>query len=358
VNEDCLKLTVYLGERTRAGDRFAADALIGVFARHELRAGVLLRGVQGFGAHHAMRTDRLLSLSEDLPVAAVAVDERARVERALADVRALGVPGLVTLERARMLTAPQAGTELPDDLHAATKLTVYAGRYERVDGRPAAQAIVGVLHDAGVAGATVLLGVDGTVHGVRQRAGFLSRNDRVPIMIIAIGDGHRIAPVLPRIAAMTERPLMTLERVHVCARDGDRLVAPPDVPDADESGLALWQKLVVHSREDALHDGRPVHRALVTELRRAGAAGATSLRGVWGYSGDHPPHGDTLWQLRRHVGILTVVIDRPERIRAWFRIARELTAEAGLVTAETVPAFRAAAGDRAIGGLRLARRVA
>jgi PII-like signaling protein len=356
VTEDCLKLTVYLGERSRAHGRFAADALIGVFARHELRAGVLLRGAQGFGAHHAMRTDRLLSLSEDLPVAAVAVDERARVERALADVRALGVPGLMTLERARMLTERRAGVELPDDLHEATKLTVYAGRYERVDGRSAAQAIVAALHDAGVAGATVLLGVDGTMHGVRQRAGFLARNRRVPLMIVAVGDGGRIAPVLPRIAAMTESPLMTLERARVCRRDGVRRAAPPDVPDADESGLALWQKLMVHSREDALHDGHPVHRALMTELRRAGAAGATSLRGVWGYSGDHAPHGDRLWQLRRRTPIVTVVIDRPERIRSWFGIVEEVTAETGLVTSETVPAFRAAAGDHVTGGLRLARR--
>jgi PII-like signaling protein len=354
VTEACLKLTVYFGERTRAGDRFLADALIDVFVRHEVRTSVLLRGVQGFGARHATRTDRLLSLSEDLPVAAVAVDTGPRIEAALADVEALRFPGLVTLERARMPTARAAAVELRADEHEATKLTVYLGRHERSGDRPAAEAIVDLLHGAGVAGATVLLGVDGTAHGARRRAGLLSRNVDVPLMIVSVGDGPRIASVLPALAALAERPILTLERVRVCRRDGVRLASPHDVPGPDDAGLAMWQKLMVYVGEDALCDGRPVHRELVTALRRAGAAGATSLRGVRGYHGDHVPHGDVLWQLRRRTPIVTVVIDRPDRARAWFQIADELTRDRGLVTSEMVPAYRATGPDRTTGGLRLA----
>ena len=33
-----------------------------------------MRGVEGFGAKHHLRTDRLLTLSEDLPLVSVAVD--------------------------------------------------------------------------------------------------------------------------------------------------------------------------------------------------------------------------------------------------------------------------------------------
>jgi PII-like signaling protein len=359
VSSDCLKLTIYFGERTRAGDRFLADALIDVFARHELRTSVLLRGVHGFGARHALRTDRLLSLSEDLPVAAVAVDARVRIEAALADVEALRFPGLVTLERAAMPAAAggDGGKPVLDALHDETKLTVYVGRHERSRGRPAAEAIVDVLHGAGVAGATVLLGVDGTAHGARRRASFVARNGEVPLMIISVGDGRRIAQALPDIASIAERPILTLERVRVCRRDGVRLAEPHDGPAADESGLGIWQKLMVYTGEDVQHDGRPLHRELVTALRRAGAAGATSLRGVWGFHGDHAPHGDTLWQLRRRAPIVTVVVDRPDRARAWFRIADELTATSGLVTSELVPAYRATTQDRTVGGLRPAQRI-
>lgn len=88
----------------------------------------------------------------------------------------------------------------------------------------------------------------------------------------------------------------------------------------------------------------------------AGAAGAPSLPGIWGYHGDHEPHGDVFWQLRRRVPVVTVIVDTPERIRRWFAIVDEVTDEAGLVTSEMVPAFRATAPDAQRGGLRLAQR--
>jgi PII-like signaling protein len=114
---DALKLTVYHGERDRIGGAFLAERLGAIFARHELRAGIVLRGATGFGVKHRLRTDRLLTLSEDLPVVTVGVDVPAKVEGALEDVSALGFRGLVTLERARF------------DLHRAeVKLTAYLGR--------------------------------------------------------------------------------------------------------------------------------------------------------------------------------------------------------------------------------------
>jgi PII-like signaling protein len=54
------------------------------------------------------------------------------------------------------------------------------------------------------------------------------------------------------------------------------------------------------------------------------------------------------------VPAVTIVIDSPERIAAAFPIVDELTAEQGLVTAETIPAMRAAAGNWHRGGPRLA----
>ena len=50
MNEDCLKLTAYFGERDRAGDRFLADALVDIYARHELQTSLVMRGVDQPGA--------------------------------------------------------------------------------------------------------------------------------------------------------------------------------------------------------------------------------------------------------------------------------------------------------------------
>ncbi|HEY7622246.1 MAG TPA: DUF190 domain-containing protein [Solirubrobacteraceae bacterium] len=353
--DDCLKLTTYFGERDRTDDAFLADALVDLYERRAFQTSIVMRGVEGFGIKHHLQTARLLTLSEDLPIVSVAVDTRERIQAALDDVAAITSHGLVTLERARMLTGRIGPVELPEDLHEATKLTVYVGRQERVAGRPAHLAVVECLRAHGVAGATVLLGVDGTAHGVRQRARFFSRNPEVPLMIIAVGEGAAVARALPDLGAMLHRPLLTLERVRVCKRDGVSLAEPQQLPAADATGLGIWQKLMVYAGEQARHERQPLYIELVQRLRKAGAAGATALRGVWGYHGDHEPHGDRFWSLRREVPVLTVIVDAPERIRQWFAIVDELTDEAGLVTSEMVPAFRASGPEITRGGFTLAR---
>jgi PII-like signaling protein len=325
VNEDCLKLTAYFGERDRAGDGFLADAFTAIYARHGLQASLVLRGAEGFGAKHRLHTDRLLTLSEDLPLVSVAVDARERIEAAMEDVRRLRFDGLVTLERARMLT----GSIEPLELSEATKLTVYVGRHERSGSRLAYEAVVDLLHRHGIAGATVLLGVDGTVHGRHERARFVGRNAGVPLMVISVGDGAAIARALPELGALLARPLVTLERVQVCKRDGARLA---DFPPAAPGG---WQKLMIYAGEQSR-----IAPELLRALRRAGAAGATTLRGIWGFHGDHAPHGDSFWQLRRRVPTVTVIVDVPERMREWYAIVDEHTATTGLVTSEVVPQAR------------------
>ncbi|MCW2633447.1 MAG: hypothetical protein JWR88_2409 [Pseudonocardia sp.] len=355
MNEDCLKLSVYFGERQRIDGAYFADRLLDLFGERKIASSILLRGAEGFGLKHHLRTDRLLTLSEDLPLASVAVDGRAAIEALLQDVRTMGHRGLVTLERARMLRGDIGPVTLPDELREATKLTVYVGRQERVYRVPAFVAVCDLLHRRGIAGATVMLGVDGTSHGERARARFFGRNADVPMMIIAVGSGDRMSRVLPELGGLLRRPLMTLERVRLCKRAGELIERPHALPSRDEHGMELWQKLMVYTSERAMHDGRPVHRALVRRLRQSGARGATALRGVWGFHGDRRPHGDRLLQLGRSVPVVTVVIDSPDRIAASFDVVDELTREHGVVTSEMVPALTAGTeGDRR-GSLRLAR---
>jgi PII-like signaling protein len=355
VNHDCLKLTTYFGERDRTEHHLLADELLDLYGRHEIAASVLLRGIEGFGVKHHLRTDRLLTLSEDLPVVSVAVDTRARIEALLPEVMAIKRRGLVTLERARMLAGEILPTQLPQELPEAIKLTVYLGRSEQVHRTSAFVAICDLLHRRGLSGATVLLGVDGTLHGRRERARFFARNAAVPIMLISVGPGEQIARVLPELGGLLRRPLLTLEDVRVCKRDGRLLAHPRELPGSDEHGLALWQKLMIHTSEDARVGSRVLHRELVRRLRQGGVSGATSLRGIWGFHGEHLPHGDRLLQLRRHVPVVTIVVDTPERIAAGFEIVDELTRERGLVTSEIVPAAQALSEERRRGGLRLAR---
>lgn len=327
---DGAKLTVHFGEADRRGRHLLSDELLDLFERREVHASALLRGAEGFGLKQTLRTDRLLTLSEDLPLVAVAVDEPSRIEALLPDVQAAAGDGLVMFERLRLGATPSEG---------GAKLTVYLGR------REAPEVVVDRLRAAGVASATVLLGVDGTMHGRRRRARFLSRNADVPALVVAVGEAERIAEAVESLRGLLADPVLTLERVQVCKRDGV-LLARPDPADAD-----AWRRLTVYGGEDARHAGRPLFPQLLRGLRGAGASGATTLRGVGGFSGEHAPHGDRLLSPRRRVPLVTVAVDTTARLETWFEVVDELTAEHGLVTVETVPRLRATAGSTAVGRL-------
>ena len=108
--------------------------------------------------------------------------------------------------------------------------------------------------------------------GQRHRARFFGRNLDVPVMIIAVGTGGQVAAAVPELESLLRRPLMTVERVQLCKRDGELVARPEALPSTDDSGRPLWQKLMIHTSEATLHDGVPIHRAIVRRLRESRAA--------------------------------------------------------------------------------------
>jgi PII-like signaling protein len=362
MSEPCLKLTTYFAERQRAvghEGRFLADEMLDLFGSSNVATSVMLRGIASFGPSHELRSDVSLSLSEDPAVAIAAVDTEPKIRALVGDVAAMTGNGLLTLERARLVT-PQLGNGALGDFDShngdAAKLTVYVGRQERIAGKQAHYAVCDLLYRHGFAGAIVLLGVDGTAHGERRRARFFGRNVNVPLMIIGIGSTTQVSSAATELAAAVPNPLLTVERVRLCKRDGELLAPPQQLPATDDQGRALWQKLMVYTAEATRQDGLPIHRALVQKLLRSGTArGATVLRGVWGFHGDHKPHGDKLFQIARRVPVTTIIVDTPESIARSFDIVDQLTGRHGLVTSEMVPAALSLDENQQFGDITLAQ---
>jgi PII-like signaling protein len=350
---DYLKLTTYFGERQRHHNRFLAEELLDLYGAEKVATSVVLRGIAGFGPRHQLRTDQTLSQSEDLPVAIAAVDTAEKIAGLAERTVELTTRGLITLERARLATADTVGgPALPSP--QPTKLSVYVGRQHRIGGRPAHIAVCELLHRSGFACASVFLGVDGTVRGRRERARFLNRNIDVPVMIIAVGDGERAAAVLPELERLLPNPLVTVERAELCKHSGTLLARPGPLPAQDAGGNPLWQKLMIYTAEDTLHNGEPVHREIVRRLRATAASrGVTVLRGIWGFHDGRLPHGDKLFQLGRQVPVMTIVVDTPENIATAFDLIDEITARHGVVTCERVPALVSVDGGHRKGGTTL-----
>jgi PII-like signaling protein len=355
MNEPAIKLTTYFSERDRVGGVFVADALFDVYERHRMRTSVLLRGIEGFGRRSRL-TDRLLTLSEALPLASVAVDRPERVDGALTDVLQVAQHGVITLERATLMNGGGLGQfgVMPRS-QRLLKLTVYGGRGIRSGGEAGYVEAIDLLRRCGADAASVMLGVDGTLHGERRRARFFARNSQVPLMLLAVGDATAIELALPGLRRLVEGAVATVEQVQLCKTAGS-VVAEPEATEAqDAAGLPIWQKLMIHAEEQARHGRHPMYRELVRRLHEAGGAGATVLRGVRGFYADREPFFDRVLSLRRNVPVHVVIVDTPDHMRRLWPIVDELTSESGIVTSELVPASHGIASERTSARLQLAQ---
>jgi len=338
MDEDGIELAGYYRERHRTDGGSVGAALIDLFALQRTAASVLLRGTEGFVPRQP-RADRSLPLPDEPPLTVTAVDTRGNIEALLGDALRLAGPQLVTLERVRLLSGDIDLAWLGESPGEATRLTVFCGRHDRVYQVPAFEAACELLYRRGIAGATVLPGVDGTSLGRRQRAQLLHHSADVPLVITAVGAGKRIAMLLPELGGLFRHPLMTVAKVSLCKRDGEFVSRPQLATDGDapaSADMMAMVKLTVYTSEAARHEGQPVHRVIVHRLRSAGLSGATSVRGIWGFHRDHAPHGDHFPHRGHHLPIVTTVIDTPELISAAFDVIDPLTPDRGLVTAETV----------------------
>jgi uncharacterized protein len=63
-----------------------------------LAGASVFRGLEGYGASGLVHTSRLLSVSENLPVAVVVVDTAERIEEFLPQLDELAIEGLVLLD--------------------------------------------------------------------------------------------------------------------------------------------------------------------------------------------------------------------------------------------------------------------
>ncbi|CAN5467031.1 DUF190 domain-containing protein [soil metagenome] len=331
---DIVKLTAYFAERERSDGRFLAERVLDLFSSRGIATSLMMRGIASFGPRNVLRSDTTLSSSEDLPVAIVAADSPERITGVIDEVVAMTGRGLITMERGRLATSEFTGAAAD-----ATQVTLLLGRQQRIAGSPAYLAVCDLLYQAGFAGAATFLGVDGTVDGQRRRAKFFSRNPDVPMMVVGVGSAEQAAFACAELRRLLPDPLLMVERVRVCKRNGELVERPHELPATDAAGHPLFQKLSVHTPEDALYQGQPIHRVLLRRLLESEhAGGATVLRGLWGFHDGRTPHGDRFLQLSRHVPVTTVIIDTPDAIARSFAIVDEVTGEHGFVTSEMVPA--------------------
>jgi PII-like signaling protein len=92
------RLTIYIGESDRHGHTPLATEIVQRAHAAGLAGASVFRGVEGYGASNHIHTTRILSLSDDLPIAIVIVDRPDAITAFLHDLDELITEGLVVVE--------------------------------------------------------------------------------------------------------------------------------------------------------------------------------------------------------------------------------------------------------------------
>jgi len=93
-----LRLTVFVGETDQWHHRPLYTEIVHRAHQAGLAGATVLRGIEGYGASSRIHTTRLLSLSEDLPIAVIIVDEAVKVRAFLPQLDELIEEGLVIVD--------------------------------------------------------------------------------------------------------------------------------------------------------------------------------------------------------------------------------------------------------------------
>ena len=108
-----LRLTVYIGESDTWHRKPLYTEIVHRARKAGLAGATVFRGVEGYGASSTIHTTRLLSLSEDLPVAVVVIDTPERIRAFLPQLDELVTEGLLTLDETTVVRQTGRGGDAP-----------------------------------------------------------------------------------------------------------------------------------------------------------------------------------------------------------------------------------------------------
>ena len=96
-------MRIHIGESDRWHGKPLYDAIVELLRQAEFSGVTVLRGVGGFGSSSVYHTDKIMRLSQDLPIVIESVEFAERIEKILPQLDEMIDGGLVTLEKVRVI---------------------------------------------------------------------------------------------------------------------------------------------------------------------------------------------------------------------------------------------------------------
>jgi uncharacterized protein len=96
-------MRIHSGESDKWHGKALHQAIVEMLRKEGFAGATVLRGVAGFGGSSILHTDKLLQMSQDLPIVIEVIESNEKIEKILPRIDEMLGGGIVTLEKVRVL---------------------------------------------------------------------------------------------------------------------------------------------------------------------------------------------------------------------------------------------------------------
>ncbi len=221
----------------------------------------------------------------------------------------------------------------------AKKVTIYVNEDTRSHHGPLYEAVMHLLLEKGVAGATATRCLSGFgSHHQMHTPKIEALAEHLPIRIEFIETAARVDALLPDLYEMIGDGLIEVQETTVIkASSTEEGAAVAQPPRERTQGKAKMLQLFLGEADRS--DGEPLYEAIVKRLRMMDIAGATVYRGVLGYGAKGHTHREHFLHISKDLPVMIEVVDAPEKIEKAAQ-AIEAMMEEGLIVLSDVDFVR------------------
>jgi uncharacterized protein len=96
-------MRIHIGESDKWHGKPLTEAIVQLLRKENFSGATVLRGVAAFGGSSVYHTDKILRLSQDLPMVIEVIESQERIDAILPRLDEMIAGGLITLEKVRVL---------------------------------------------------------------------------------------------------------------------------------------------------------------------------------------------------------------------------------------------------------------
>lgn len=96
-------MRIHIGESDKWHGKPLHEAIVSLLRKEGFSGATVLRGVGGYGGSSIYHTDKLLRLSQDLPIVVEVIETQERIDQILPRMDEMVEGGLITLEKVRVI---------------------------------------------------------------------------------------------------------------------------------------------------------------------------------------------------------------------------------------------------------------